>query len=735
VLLGLGLLAAAVAGAATWWAIPARNAAVCLLQLNARGPRAEGENATAAQKTQGALLKSSEVLNKALDSPALTDVRQGRSRDELLTWLQTDLTPDFTLGPELMRVTLLGEKPDQLALVLNEIADSFNRVVTDREAARALARINQLEKARKDANAELAQKRGQLDNLLTGPGQQDAEAVRSRRDLLMAQIAALNNARLTNAAALQRAELALGDKRRQMVGTWHRQPRELPISQLEIEAELARDQSIQKFELQCAEVRDRITLLRRNESTPVGRQQLGDAERELKIKEQALREVRDARVPGITLRLRAQAAENLRAEVGRLDTELKVTRRFDEDLGKQLQTAQDEIQVINRKMAGAGIEEKRDQIELQQQIVRKLGEEIGALRADYPPTARVTVIEPAQGAGPAKGNRRVKFTAAAAFAPWLPVFRWQLSQGAARSAETWWQHLALLPLFAVAGRTLVWKGAGVGVVAAVDLAIIAAVFAPLAWALLSSSPRPLWGRGAGGEGVNDAAGACTGPLTPDPSPPKRGRGEQEGGLGLLLAWVIGLPAVAGLVSLLLTPMVHVHYLSVVLPALLLLGAAGLTAAWRSGPRAGAVVATAALVLLTAASLLRLATATHKDDWRGLAAAVAEDGGALPAYFYEDIGTDPFGYYRPDQPRRPITQRFGDGSGWSCEPWYRYRPSVEADMRREAAGFWVVLYPTAASRDEVPRVVEWLGRRFVVEREVERGGLQALRCRPRAEGRP
>jgi hypothetical protein len=140
-----------------------------------------------------------------------------------------------------------------------------------------------------------------------------------------------------------------------------------------------------------------------------------------------------------------------------------------------------------------------------------------------------------------------------------------------------------------------------------------------------------------------------------------------------------------------------------------------------------VTATLTVALLTAASLARLATATHKEDWRGLTAAVAEDGGDLPAFFYEDIGADPFAYYRPDQPRRAIVTPFGaDGAGWA---------EVEADMRRQEGGFWLVLYPTAASRDELPRVEGWLRRRFEVERDERRGLLRALRCRPRAEGRP
>src|SRR5262249_31289964 len=135
-------------------------------QVNGKGGlRGEGEDATPYQRTQGALLTSTEVLNRALDSTKreVADLRQGRSRDELLSWLKTDLVLDYTRGPELIAVTLTGDREEKLAPVLNEIADAFDRVATERETARIRARIDQLEKARRDAEKGLKDARAELD--------------------------------------------------------------------------------------------------------------------------------------------------------------------------------------------------------------------------------------------------------------------------------------------------------------------------------------------------------------------------------------------------------------------------------------------------------------------------------------------------------------------------------------------------------------------------------------------
>ena len=270
-----------------------------------------------------------------------------------------------------------------------------------------------------------------------------------------------------------------------------------------------------------------------------------------------------------------------------------------------------------------------------------------------------------------------------AFAPWLPLFRAQLSLGASRSDDTWWQHLALMPLFSTAGRTLIWKEMGLKVVAAVDLAIAGLIFLPLGWFLWKVRPRP----------------------------------------GLLLAFVLGVPLLAALVSVARVPLIHSHYLAGVFPALCLLLACGLEMGWRTGPRVLAFIPAVGLAVVMPAALTRLYNQPHKTDWRGVAALVARHGGDLPVYFYEDIGADPFRYYRPAQPEHRLLDHFGDdGSAWHHE---------RDEMTKAHDGFWFVLYPTSAStREETPAIERWLTAEFAVEESANFLPMRVWRCRPR-----
>jgi uncharacterized membrane protein len=274
---------------------------------------------------------------------------------------------------------------------------------------------------------------------------------------------------------------------------------------------------------------------------------------------------------------------------------------------------------------------------------------------------------------------------ALAFSPWLPMFLWQKSQGATRSPENWWQHLALLPLTSVTGRTLVWKEDGAGALAAVGLFALAGLYLPALWLLRRERP---W-----------------------PRP--------------LLWLLIGVPLLVITAALLGTPMIHFRYLSALFPALMLVLAWALCAGFarRSWLTLLPVLALAALV---PPALGRVYLVRHKPDWRGAAAHIERKGGDLPVYLYEDHGTsEPFAYYRPGQPHRCLGVPFGtSGQRWD-------EAGYVADMRRDRAGFWLVLFLTVPeTKAELPHIRQWAGEGWEVEVDESCPPLCLLRCRPR-----
>ncbi len=194
------------------------------------------------------------------------------------------------------------------------------------------------------------------------------------------------------------------------------------------------------------------------------------------------------------------------------------------------------------------------------------------------------------------------------YCTWLPAFFRQLSaeNNLARSADSWYLHVAATPMAFSVGTVLFWKSAGA-----------------------------LWRVVAAGTGTLVLGGVVLVGLW-------RARSQRES-VALpfaSLATTIGIPL---LLSVTLSPLYNVRYVFLASPFWLLFAAVGLVSLGRRmAIGAGAVYAAAA----TAALFIQYTT-QFKDDWRGasrwLSSRVAS--GALLA-FYPDIGETAFSWYSP-----------------------------------------------------------------------------------------
>jgi 4-amino-4-deoxy-L-arabinose transferase-like glycosyltransferase len=170
-----------------------------------------------------------------------------------------------------------------------------------------------------------------------------------------------------------------------------------------------------------------------------------------------------------------------------------------------------------------------------------------------------------------------------AFLPWLDNFRWQMSQGATRSAESWWQQLAFTPAASVVGHTLVWKEEGSGAVAIISMVVIVFIYLPTLALLLRAHIRP----------------------------------------GTIFSLVVGVLTILVALAVAGMPMINYRYISALFPALMLVLAWGLAlGSWRSWLT---LMPMMALVAVMTPALARVYLVRHKPDWRGLAAHIEKFG--------------------------------------------------------------------------------------------------------------
>src|SRR5262249_43361439 len=130
--LSCSLLAAGLGAGLTWWLLPPpKQSARTLLSVNSNRPvvlfpthEPTPEFATY-QKTQVALIKSRLVLNAALRQPGAAELSVIRQQRDPVAWLESELQVDYTLGPEVLRIALTGDRPDELAVLVNAVTDAY----------------------------------------------------------------------------------------------------------------------------------------------------------------------------------------------------------------------------------------------------------------------------------------------------------------------------------------------------------------------------------------------------------------------------------------------------------------------------------------------------------------------------------------------------------------------------------------------------------------------------------
>lgn len=155
---------------------------------------------------QQALLASPMVVSDALKGklPGGRPVRElGIVRERgmyAIDWLEKAVKSDYNLGPEMLRATLSGDDPEEVALLLNAIATTYLERNRDTDRTSRERRLSEYRAKREEMEAELGKLRGQLNERLKNQEARSREATAQQQQQAMADLSAAKNALRANAA-------------------------------------------------------------------------------------------------------------------------------------------------------------------------------------------------------------------------------------------------------------------------------------------------------------------------------------------------------------------------------------------------------------------------------------------------------------------------------------------------------------------------------------------------------
>lgn len=191
----LGLASLALAGAAVWKLVPEKHTAQTLLRVESSQPTVlltspDGRsNFTNYQRTQAAMARSQLVLNAALRQPSVAELRCVRDQPNVLEWLEKNIKTDYTLAPEILRVSLSGDDPEEMKVLVNGITDAYLREVVDKEREKRAARLEQLKKLSAEYEETLGERRRNVRELAQSVGSRDSQTLALRQQIAQERLA------------------------------------------------------------------------------------------------------------------------------------------------------------------------------------------------------------------------------------------------------------------------------------------------------------------------------------------------------------------------------------------------------------------------------------------------------------------------------------------------------------------------------------------------------------------
>jgi capsular exopolysaccharide synthesis family protein len=417
-MLGLGLLGAALTAAAAWFVYPAKFSAQALLQVDSHGPRGSYESEADFlnfQRTQAALLKSPSVLHATLEKPEVAELREVRDQTDAVAWLQKELVTDTLLGPEIVRVTLTGDHAEDLPVLLNEIVRTYLREYTAKEVARVTARTRQLQDNYRRCAENLRDKRQRMRKREQELGYDDPQTMQVRYQMALQQLVAAQNQRLQAQLERQKAQ-------EELVGSQSRikTPESFTVSRALIEEELQKEPQIKKQLERLALAEENLQRFRANLNPGALESLLEGPRAERDAVLHALVTVQQELRPRIEARLRAKALDDSRTNATKLEGQIKLYQGHEKTLDGVVKGL--ELQVENVRAGQGGsqrvpsdLEALRDDVMQTEQVLKKIGDELGTLAAESPPASRVSLLEAAETPVSRKLDRQLKVMGTASF--------------------------------------------------------------------------------------------------------------------------------------------------------------------------------------------------------------------------------------------------------------------------------------------------------------------------------
>jgi capsular exopolysaccharide synthesis family protein len=379
-----GLLAAGAASSGVWFAQPEKFIGRTTVYISDSSILGQASNRQD-QRTQVAVARGRMVLNAALRDPKVAELAVVKEAVDPLNWLERQIGADFAIAPEIFRIFMTGERPEEVTAIINAVRDCYLKEIRRLEVDAKQQRVDKLSEIYADISRKLEDKKLQLKRMAENLGStKDAKIQERRQEMYWKSLDFLQSDLLQTQAKLRNAEMELTIHQ-----TQDPKGAELPIPPTAIEELIDQDPEVQK----------RIAILKKyNADLATLAKNLFEPEKD-KDYQRILAE-RDAAQKVLAThqeRVRKELDKNIRQEIEGSNVVRKQTvvllQKQVKYLGEEVDKRLVAFQELNRQRIN--VEWLQDEIKLDDDLARKLALQKQLLDVEMQSPDRYRVMEEA----------------------------------------------------------------------------------------------------------------------------------------------------------------------------------------------------------------------------------------------------------------------------------------------------------------------------------------------------
>jgi capsular exopolysaccharide synthesis family protein len=424
--LGVGLLLAAALGTAAWFLVPpSKHSVRTLLFVPPTRPYLvrTAENTVdlhTHQRNQVFLLTSRFVLNAALKDPKVGALSIVAAQPNPVEWLEKEVQADFSVAPEVLRITMSGDKPEELVVLVDALRAAYVKEVVERETNQRLERLATLRGFREKYEVQIRANRDTQKALEQMTIARDGGARGLMLGFLQQQVGQMERDLFQTRAELKKTTLQLEAEQAR-----EKKLNELPIPDPVVDAQVDQHPRVKELTLAAQELQQKIDRnlanATRGEKEPVIielRKQLASLQESLTAQRKKVR-------PEIVQAFRDKAAADLGASLSKLRGGIEGLESTEKMLQDQIASARARVAEVAKN--GSRLDDSRDDLSQIEDLNKKiLGEEL-ALNIEREAPKPERTLEPATITHAWSKTRQIAMTtlaAAAGLALSLLAFSW-----------------------------------------------------------------------------------------------------------------------------------------------------------------------------------------------------------------------------------------------------------------------------------------------------------------------